>query len=112
VLTTPTAVPVAAGGIDPLVITGLTGALTGWIAAPVTTDEGTRLRVTVNGVTHDVLASTVRNDVTEAGLPGAPLGFTDVLTLTKGSNEVCVYEIDSDGGISTAPLACRVEQVR
>ena len=111
-LTTPTAAPGRTGGLDPLVIDGLSGTLTGWVAGPADAEQGTRLRVTVNGVTHDVLASTAPYDVSQAGLPAAPLGFTDVLTLTKGSNEVCVYEIDSGDGISTAPLACRVEQVR
>lgn len=111
VLTTPTAVPAGKGGLDPLVVDGLTGTLTGWVAAPVS-EQGTKLRVTVNGVTHDVLATAIRTDITQAGLPATPIGFTDAVTLTKGSNEVCVYEIDGDDGISTAPLACRTEQVR
>ena len=112
VLTTPTAVPLAKGGIDRLVVTGTTATLTGWVAGQVTSPGGTALRVTVNGVTHDVLADTMRGDVTQADLAAKPLGFTDAITLTKGSNEVCVYEIDSGGGISTAPLACRTELVR
>ena len=112
VVTTPTATPVAKGGIDPLVVSGTTATLTGWVAGPVTSPDGTTLRVTVTGVTHDVLAHTMRGDVTQSGLSAKPLGFTDSVTLTKGSNEVCVYEIDSGGGISTAPLACRTELVR
>jgi hypothetical protein len=92
-------------------MSGATGTLTGWIADPRTTAASTWVRITINGVTHDVLAATPRPDVTGGGTAD-PLGFADTVTLAQGANEICLYEIDDAGGLSTAPITCRTEDVR
>ncbi|MGS0683561.1 transglycosylase family protein [Nakamurella sp. GG22] len=111
VQTTPVAPPVAKGALEALQMNGRIGTLTGWIADAAATPRGSWVRITVNGVTHDVLAATARPDLPDAG-GSVPLGFTDAITFAPGSNEVCLYEIDKAGGLSTAPIACRTEVVR
>ncbi len=111
VQTTPTAPPVAKGALEALQMNGRIGTLAGWIADPAATPRGSWVRITVNGVTHDVLAATARPDLPDAG-GVVPLGFTDAITFAAGSNEVCLYEIDEAGGLSTAPIGCRTEVVR
>ena len=71
---------------------------------------GRWVRITINGVTHDVFAGTARADATDTGGVAA-LGFDDPVILATGANEVCLYEIDGGGGISTAPVVCRTEVV-
>jgi hypothetical protein len=110
VVTTPTAAPAAKGAFDQLVVSGTTGTLTGWIADPTAGAAGKWVRITVNGVTHDVFAATARSDVSDTGGVAA-LGFTDPVTLAAGANEVCLYDIDGGGGISTAPVVCPTEVV-
>ncbi len=110
VVTTPTAAPASKGAFDALVLSGTTGTLTGWIADPTADAEGRWVRITINGVTHDVFAGTARADATDTGGVAA-LGFDDPVTLATGANEVCLYEIDGGGGISTAPVVCRTEVV-
>ena len=112
VLSTPAAAPAAKGALESLAPSGSTWTLTGWVADPAAGPFGATVRITLNGVTHDVPATLPRTDVARPDGSPAALGFTDVLALARGSNEVCVYEIDRSGGISTAPLACRTEVVR
>ena len=110
VVTTPAAAPASKGAFDALVLSGTTGTLTGWIADPTADATGRWVRITINGVTHDVFAGTARADATDTGGVAA-LGFDDPVTLATGANEVCLYEIDGGGGISTAPVVCRTEVV-
>ena len=102
--------PASKGAFDALVLSGTTGTLTGWIADPTADATGRWVRITINGVTHDVFAGTARADATDTGGVAA-LGFDDPVTLATGANEVCLYEIDGGGGISTAPVVCRTEVV-
>jgi len=112
VLTTPTAAPSSKGALDSLIITGMTGTLTGWIADQSAGSTGTWVRITVNGVTHDVLATGTRTDVKQPDRTAVLRGFSDALNLAKGPNELCLYEIDENGGISTAPITCRTDSVK
>ena len=97
--------------MESLVVTGRTGTLTGWLADPSAAGNGHLMRVTVNGVTHDVLVSGPRPDLPSPGPDLTPFGFVDLVTLRPGPNEVCLYEIDTAGAISTAPVTCRTAVV-
>lgn len=91
--------------------TGQTWALTGWIADPAAGPSGTRVRITVDGVTHDVLADTARDDVAGTNGSPAPVWFVDSLNLASGSHEICLYEVNRDNAIVTAPIVCRTETI-
>jgi hypothetical protein len=111
VVTTPLPAPAAKGALDSPVMTGQTGALTGWIADPAAGPISTRVRITINGVTHDVLADKQRVDVAQATGTPVPWGFVDTISLSRGANEICLYEVDRDNTIVTAPVACRTENI-
>ncbi len=112
VSTTPTARPSATGGLESAAVTGRTGTLTGWIADAGATSAGVPVRVSVNGVMHEVIAASVRADLPTAGGAPAPLGFTDTISLIPGSNEICLYQGERTGGAETAPIACRTEMIK
>ena len=110
-LSTPAAPPLAKGAVESVAVNGSTGTVTGWFADGIARPDGTRVRITVNGVAHDVLATLARPDISAAAAGLTPVGFVEQLTLSRGRNDVCLDEIDKAGEVSTAPISCRTEFV-
>ncbi|MEV7972536.1 hypothetical protein [Cellulomonas sp. NPDC089187] len=79
--------------------------LSGWALDPDTTAP-IAVRVSVDGVSRNVTASTSRPDVQAAHGKGAAHGFTINQTVTSGPHQICVDALDAQGGPNTS-LGCR-----
>ena len=67
--------------------------------------------ISVNGVSHELTSTSARTDVAVPPGKSHVLGFTDVLILDPGANDVCVSRIDNAGAIDAPPLVCRTVNV-
>ena len=110
-LTTPTQPANARGALENITPGPAGWTVTGWAYDPRTPTESLRMALSINGVTHGVVADQIRDDVNAArGLTGRH-GLSVPVTLAPGANEVCLYELDNRGAIATAPVTCTQAEV-
>jgi len=111
IVTTPTQPTNARGALENVTPGPAGWTVTGWAYDPRTPTESLRMALSINGVTHGVLADRIRDDVNAArGLTG-PHGLSVPVTLAPGANEVCLYELDARGAVATAPVTCTQAEV-
>ena len=111
IVTTPTQPTNARGALENVTPGPAGWTVTGWAYDPRTPTESLRMALSINGVTHGVVADRIRDDVNAArGLTGRH-GLSVPVTLAPGANEVCLYELDARGAVATAPVTCTQAEV-
>jgi hypothetical protein len=80
-------------------------AIAGWALDPDTT-ASIEIHVYVDGVGRALIANKLRPDVGAAYRLGDNHGFTDLVPMSPGAHNVCVYGIDT-AGVSNALIGCR-----
>ncbi len=98
------------GGFEAVTVSGSNGTVAGWALDPDTVKPIT-VHIYVNGVGKAYTADKARSDIA-AVYPsyGASHGFSEQVALSPGSNEVCVFAINSGTGANT-PLGCKTVTV-
>ncbi len=111
VAATPTSAASARGALDGMTTTNQGWTARGWAFDPGRPAAPIRVGLSVNGVVWDIAADLPRSDVNGAqGLTGAH-GFEMPVTLALGHNEVCLFQLEPDRTMTTAPIACTSAEV-
>lgn len=99
----------AVGGLDPVVVSALSVAISGWAVDPDALASPARVHVYVDGrPVTGLTADQPRDDVLRAyPAAGAGHGFTFSGPLPAGSHQICAYALNIGAGTANPSVGCR-----